>query len=563
MREENGGNTGPVSGLPDAQTAMATPQPAAPADPATPSQSAGATNPAPAGIYSSGDLSVNTENLPPELGGPQPEQDDQARVASALGGRRAARRGATAAASTNGRIESVVTKDLKLIPSVKKKHSKAPLIIAILVLLIAGAGAAAYILYGKNKIPEDQLVIGTENTAILFDETAPIPVLQDGQYGYINPSNGEWVIQPQYLEAGNFYGQHAIVSYSQANVAKTAIINRSGDIVVVQEGGSLDAYYDIENNIWVVGGTIYNAAMQKVNDESATSTYIGNGYILSSYKTENADNSSNQDVDSDEDTAGATSNNTTISKIVDLSGEIHYDCNAFCSAQAFRDGDGTILAVVRGWGEPAKIISLPAGQVIYTATGDNTIRVQGEDGFIENLEDGNNRHLIYDNGQIITVTSFAEQQESLYGAGEYYAEECNGRNSIFKADGTAILRCSVYTYTELPETVYSVIQQKRSQDLLFVELTDKTELVNLRDATNAIKNYELGDIMTYENSPFFHVYENGNPEVCNLLSEDITCIKIDESFTDIEGFGNYFTVSLPDQTKVYNAKMEMIYEQKD
>lgn len=515
---------------------------------------------APQGIFSTPELTVDTEKV--NQASAASEEKARSRVASIFANTETGKQ-AQKLNDAMGMNSQPVDGDIVIDNRGRKKRSKVPIIVAVVVLVLAGVGVGVYFLLqqSKSKIPDDHLVVGTESATILFDETAPIPVLQDGQYGYINPVNGEWLIQPQYLEAGNFYGQHAIVSYSQANVAKTAIINRSGDIAVVQEGGSIDAYYDTENNIWVIGGDIYNAAMRKINDGSATSNYIGNGYILNSYKSENT--SDVAQGAGPEGASGAGSSSKTVGKISNIKGEVCYSCNAFCSAQTMRADDGEVLAVVRDWNEPAKIISLPSGQVLYTAAGTNVIRIQGDSGFAERLEDGNSKYLVYKDGQIVAVDSLTERRETLYNADEYYAEECNGRNSILKADGTVIFRCNVRAYTELPDSVYTAIQQRRSQDLLFVDLADGTELVNLRDKADTIKNYGLGDVMTYDNSPFFHVYENGDPKVCNLFSDEIACVSVERNLVDVAGFGNYFTVALPDRTKVYNAKMEMIYEQKD
>lgn len=508
-------------------------------------------SPAGDGIFSGSDTRIETENLP-EI----PEVVQQAPMSSI---------------SPALRTESTVTGDLKLQGTSKKK--KWPLIV-LGVAVIAIIGIGAWLLGSRVFTNRTKNVVGEINLDYIFDETAPIPAEQNGQYGYLDPENGGWTITPQYLTASNFYGDYAAVSFSQANQQKTAIINRSGDTVVTQESGSVDAYYDIQNNIWIVGGDIYDSSMQKLNADGVTGNYIGNGYILSNARTEKSiytspkETTPSSDEASEEGSAstpGSTTGDGTsytevVSKIEDLKGNVHYDCQAFCVANTTSDGDGHVYAVVRNWGELAKIIALPSGEVLYTASGTGRIQILQSTMFMEDTGNGRKYLKIENNKVSIVDGEIEEPRATISNAGEYYAEECNGRNSILKIDGEAIMKCDVLSYTELSETTYLKYQATFSKDPLFVERDNKLELVNLKKV-DTLQTFEPGEITVYDNSPFFYALSNnGSAKICNLLKGVDKCVEIEDSNADIAGFGNYFTVTTGDKIKTYNANLEMIYE---
>jgi len=524
-----------------------TPAPDAVPEPTAPEE------PVEGAIFSGSDTRVETENLPEITEVAQ--QAPMSSISPAL------------------RTESTVTGDLKLNGTSKKK--KWPLVV-LGVVVVAVIGVAAWLLgsrvFTNNRVKN---VIGEMNLDYLFDETAPIPAEQNGQYGYLDPENGGWTITPQYLTASNFYGDYAAVSFSQANQQKIAIINRNGDTVVTQESGSVDAYYDIQNNIWVVGGNIYDSSMRKLNADGVTGNYIGNGYIISNTIIEkNIENSpkevaSSSDEASEEGSSSSTPGSTTddntsytevVSKIEDLKGNIRYDCQAFCVANTTNDGDGHVYAVVRNWGEPAKIVALPSGEVLYTASGTGRIRILQGTMFVEDTGDAR-KYLKIENNKVSIVNGEAEEpRATISNAGEYYVEECNGRSSILRSNGETIMKCDVLSYIELSEATYLMYQATFSKDPLFVERDDKLELVNLRKV-ETLQTFEPGEITVYDNSPFFYALSNnGSAKVCNLLKGVDKCVEIEDSNADIAGFGNYFTVTTGDKIKTYNANLEMIHE---
>ncbi len=99
------------------------------------------------GIFSTPELSVNTENLPAAEA--ELSEDNKSRIAAAFQGTEASQKQAEAremneAALARSDIPSTATDDIKL-PGGKKKHRKAPLIIlAVLALLAVSGGIVWY-----------------------------------------------------------------------------------------------------------------------------------------------------------------------------------------------------------------------------------------------------------------------------------------------------------------------------------------------------------------------------------------------------------------------------------
>ncbi len=172
---------------------------------------------APQGIFSSGDLAVNSENL--EEIKPQLSEENKSRIASAFAQTDATQKrdqlsdqmadqdaisgtvlpaGAGFGSNTTA---SSATGDIR-IPGAKKK-SKAPLLIlAALAAIAVVAGGVWWVMRNNNGKEEfGGTVIGAVNTTIIFDQTAPIPAIFGNSYGYISPDDGAQVISPKFLNA--------------------------------------------------------------------------------------------------------------------------------------------------------------------------------------------------------------------------------------------------------------------------------------------------------------------------------------------------------------------------
>ena len=166
-------------------------------------------------------------------------------------------------------------------PQTSETKKKSPLMIIIIAAGAIIAVVAAIILIislTKNQNInnfEDNKQAGEMDTKAIFDKNAPIPTKGEGGYGYINPQNGEWVLDAKYEEAGQFYGNYASVTYSE----KKAIINRNGEEKVTAKYTD-EISYHIDENVWTVGTDVYNGAIEKINPDKTTSSYVGYGYAF-------------------------------------------------------------------------------------------------------------------------------------------------------------------------------------------------------------------------------------------------------------------------------------------
>ena len=79
--------------------------------------------------------------------------------------------------------------------------SKKPLIIgAIILVAVALVGIiTAVLLLSNSQTDEPASIVGKISPAIIFDETAPIPIEADNNYGYISPEDGSEVINARFL----------------------------------------------------------------------------------------------------------------------------------------------------------------------------------------------------------------------------------------------------------------------------------------------------------------------------------------------------------------------------
>jgi len=126
------------------------------------------------GIFSTPDLSVNTENLPNAEAALS--EDNKSRIAAAFRGTEASQKQTQAremneAALARSDIPSTATGDIKL-PGEKKKHKKAPLIIVAILALLAVGGGVVWLI-GNLSMPTKQTVIQTFMHYVDYMEDGP------------------------------------------------------------------------------------------------------------------------------------------------------------------------------------------------------------------------------------------------------------------------------------------------------------------------------------------------------------------------------------------------------
>ncbi len=447
--------------------------------------------------------------------------------------------------------------------SQKPKHNKRPFIIGG-IILAAFAVICVVVLVVMSSFDSNNADystrIGTVNTDIIFDKTAPIPVSVDGNYGYANAENGSLLIDARFLEAGRFYGEYAVIKLgSEGHVTETSIINRAGKAIFTFNGDNTTTYYDTENNFWMVDGDIYNIKMQKITPENSVGRYIGNGYIL---VTERVNDSGDKSQEAATDSGSSTNAiGDERGYIMDIKNNVVYECHDFCSAFTIKM-DGFIYAVVHIWGGPSHIVDLSNGKVLYTTQGEiywdetNLTEVLGDD--VE--------YLTIKNGRVEKLTSPEENTavETISNSGEYILEACDGSKYTIKTlNGSSVTECDVEDYYELPTALYAAYRNEFSESPILVVRDDKLQLFDMAKS-QVIRVYDGQDISLYDNSPFLHVLNQDDNKnyVCNLLSKDrekeSSCTENTIENSKVDGFGNYFVIEAGAKDHMYNSSLKEI-----
>lgn len=444
----------------------------------------------------------------------------------------------------------------------KPKQNKRPFIIGGIILAVVVVVCMVVLLVvskiGNNKKVEFSTGIGKMNTAIIFDETAPIPINIDGNYGYISPDDGSQMIGARFLEAERFYGEYAIVKVgSMDNVSETLIINRSGETIFTFDGDNTATYYDAENNYWMIDGDIYNIKMQKVTPNNTIGQYIGNGYLLIMSNMENGEQSGPA-ISDDSQTEDAYLSQSAY--IANLNGDKLYECKNYCSAFTLKIGD-VIYAAVRVWGMYSQIIDLSSGKVIYTTT-QNKIYLQDQE--LVERSDKTVKYLKIQDGIVTdSVRPITTPVLTVSGAGQYVVESCKDSTYTIKTiDGGIVTECSIDDYYELPLSLYEAYQDNYKQTPILVVRNEKIELLNM-DTAQAIRIYDGRDIRLFDDSPFLYYQSNdGENQICNLLAgskeDDINCIKFRSETELIEGYSNYFVIEDSGKEHIYNSAIKEI-----
>lgn len=444
----------------------------------------------------------------------------------------------------------------------KPKQNKRPFIIGGVILAVFVLICVVVLLVvsktGDNKKVDFTTSIGKMNTAIIFDETAPILINIDGNYGYVNPNDGSQIISARFLEANRFYGEYAVVKVgSEGSISETLIINRSGETIFSFDGDNTATYYDTENNFWMIDGDVYNIKMQKVTPNNTIGQYIGNGYLLIMGNMENG-GQSGAAISDDSQMEDAELNQSAY--IANLNGDKLYECKNYCSAFTLKIDD-VVYAAVRVWGTYSQIIDLPSGKVIYTTT-QNKIYLQGQE-LIER-SDKTVKYLKIQDGIVTdSVRPITTSVLTVSGAGQYVIESCKDSTYAIKTiDGDVVTECSIDDYYELPLSLYEAYQDNYKQTPILVVRNEKIELLNM-DTAQVIRTYDGRGIRLFDDSPFLYYQSNdGENQICNLLAgskeDDINCIKFRSETELIEGYSNYFVIEDSGKEHIYNSALKEI-----
>lgn len=158
----------------------------------------------------------------------------------------------------------------------KGKSRRKKIILAIVVLLILVGVIAFFLIKGLFKNDE------ISNLNYIFDPDKPIIIEKEGKYGYIT-SEGKTMIEPQFNDANDFYGDYAVVSVDNPdeyayNDNLYQIIDKKGN-VKLEVNSYIEPEYYSDYNIWVANGILYDSKLNPMLEEGITVNYISDGYL--------------------------------------------------------------------------------------------------------------------------------------------------------------------------------------------------------------------------------------------------------------------------------------------
>lgn len=163
----------------------------------------------------------------------------------------------------------------------KKFNFKLLAIVAAVVALVVGS----FLLLNKGeggilKKGNKEKIDG--GIAAIYDTDKPIPIEENGLYGFISPEDGSVIVSPKYTEVYGYYGEYAFVKSSDGN----SIIDRKGN--VVKEVSMLAAYYSSNYNVWLIDSKLYDSKLNLLSGDNESVSYKTEG-SNSLYKTPDAD----------------------------------------------------------------------------------------------------------------------------------------------------------------------------------------------------------------------------------------------------------------------------------
>ena len=377
-----------------------------------------------------------------------------------------------------------------------------------------------------SEVSIHESVPGKIDLDLFFDETAPIQIKSGDRYGFANADGSSWLIRPIYVSVERYYGNYAKV---ETDTGKYRLLDRSGNII--KEADSyIDINYNLDGNVWIINGVIYDSSLKALSPEDASSSYLGDNYMLISPKEE-----------------GKTAYIST------LSGEKIYDCGeSDCTAMYTKDytTDKKYIVIYRSSLGLSIMIDLSSGEEVFSSKKGSYLTKYNEGILLERRASDSAilRYVVLSDDKVTTLSSYpslpGKQNDKYYThlcSNGYYAITANKNAS----DQETLTDCIYTEIIMLPELVYTYFENKGQEPVLLISDTSK-------ETENAVKLYDLKTgkvirtfssigVTVYNESPFIHLYSNtGTEKICSLFKDQ--CFDIQES-SIVEAFNNYFTIN--------------------
>lgn len=160
-----------------------------------------------------------------------------------------------------------MTKLKKSIVRIIKKNKRAFLIVICIFLAILAA-----ILYQVFKAEKKD-----ENLIALYDIDKPIPVkMSEESFGFVD-REGNVLIEADFIEVSDFYGEYAAVEYSNEEDV-FSLINKKGEVLENFNSSTMPLYYSTYG-VWLIDGGLYSKELKELWKQDGTLKYSSNGYF--------------------------------------------------------------------------------------------------------------------------------------------------------------------------------------------------------------------------------------------------------------------------------------------
>lgn len=497
----------------------------------------------------------------------------------------------------NNNLNSTTTEEEKN-KSLKNKllNKKTILIVLVIVVVVA----LAFILIkniGGNSSPKADL-------DSIFNPDKPIIINDNKKYGYITAA-GKMMIEPQYRDANDFYGDYAMVTIDNPDTKSydktiNQIIDKKGNVKIVAKNYTKPKYFDVYN-VWLIDNVLYDSKLKKLSAEGAKVEYIDCGYFkyenseknesgiitykgkkvfktaASSISTSLSENEYNQD---DLYVAVDIHNKPEKSVVVSLkTGDILFTLENSENYYLLEEGDGIFsyydTKVSRGY-ENSVYLYFTNNKLAYQTTDKvEDVKISDYKNKIIEIDYGydyedlgksqrryyydakNKKMLDKDPDNSASSELNAALMENTYG---FKMFSSSGKYGLMIGN-KIVIPCEYTEINLLGDNLFNYMQSK-GKNLVLLEKDNKTILYNVKNSKSII-TFDSNNVRDYNDSTFIEVslYENGSSArtgymVYNLLTgKSMTFNKDNEVFVE----SNYIEVKKDKKTTYYNTKFKQIY----
>lgn len=497
----------------------------------------------------------------------------------------------------NNNLNSTTTEEEKNKSLKNKLLNKKTILIALVIVVVV---ALAFILIkniGGNSSPKADL-------DSIFNPDKPIIINDNKKYGYITAA-GKMMIEPQYRDANDFYGDYAMVTIDNPDTKSydktiNQIIDKKGNVKIVAKNYTKPKYFDVYN-VWLIDNVLYDSKLKKLSAEGAKVEYIDCGYFkyenseknesgiitykgkkvfktaASSISTSLSENEYNQD---DLYVAVDIHNKPEKSVVVSLkTGDILFTLENSENYYLLEEGDGIFsyydTKVSRGY-ENSVYLYFTNNKLAYQTTDKvEDVKISDYKNKIIEIDYGydyedlgksqrryyydakNKKMLDKDPDNSASSELNAALMENTYG---FKMFSSSGKYGLMIGN-KIVIPCEYTEIKLLGDNLFNYMQSK-GKNLVLLEKDNKTILYNVKNSKSII-TFDSNNVRDYNDSTFIEVilYANGSSTrtgymVYNLLTgKSMTFDKDNEVFVE----SNYIEVKKDKKTTYYNTKFKQIY----